>query len=180
MRVWCVLNGSDMKFERIFVAGSVLLAAFFVVGCGAKKAESTLPGPVTEALDHDHFSQTPQGKQIVESADGTKTEVLDSPDLETFGLKVFPGAELGQDNAAYLSTGPTVESIRYEVYTDKSVNEVKDFYVAELGVEPSILRAEEALISGRLADGNGVVVTVLAEAGGRTLIRVEVMRPPKD
>lgn len=155
---------------------AVAVLAFFVVGCGGpgKKSEEEGYKEPTVELPHDHLSESRQG---VIGADGTKTSILDDPDYEALGLKVFPGAEPGRDKAAYVSEGDTTLSTKYVLFTEKSVEEVAKFYEEELNAAPSILNTEEALISGKIDDEFGAVVSVFAVGDGSTEIQIEVLRP---
>lgn len=143
-----------------------------MVGCGPRGGAA----PV-ERKDHDHFAETPQGKENLRSGTGMREEVVSGADLGSYGLKVFPGASSDGEPTAVQSKGEQTDSVRYAVFSDKPVAEVVKFYEKELGSTASILKNDEALVSGKIGDDFGAVVTIYSKTEGRTEIQVEVLRP---
>lgn len=148
------------------------VVGLILVGCG---------GPAAKPIDrgHDAYSKTAEGKQAVESSDGRKVEVKTGADLASYGLKVPEWAKPPRDNAAYLETGETTNSTTYELTAEKGLVDAKTFYEKALGVKASIADKDQALVSGKLGDGRGAVVTILRTTPKEVTIKVQILEKAK-
>lgn len=154
---------------------SMVLMAFvalFGVGCGGPKGNSTA------GLEHNNYSQTPDGKQAIRAGDGTSTAIKSDQDLEALGLKLFPEAELPRDGEVYESMSPNAKLTTYILTTKKSMKEVLGFYEKELKTKPSVSHGEVAILMGNVKKDIGVVVTIDGKVAGATEIKVQFSQKP--
>jgi len=161
-----------MKWVAVAVLGVVL------VGCGPKSGAVDADQAAKDAgLRRDQYSKDAKGEQVVTSADGTTTAMLEKVDYSTFGLGVYDGVGEKSGNA-YRKTAGDTNTVYYTLTSDDASAKVIEFYEGELKSKAASGGDVGTIISGKVGE-KSAVVTVIDQGEAGSKIEVQIIEETK-
>ncbi len=153
--------------------GLFVLIAVLMVGCAPKSGVTPEKAAEQAGLRRDQFSREATGSNTVTSGDGSETSILPESDLGSFGLALYPNADVKEGNA-FRRTTDADSTVLYSLTTEDKPQAVAEFYAKELNAEATKTGSRnDYIVAGKVGD-KSAVVTILEEEDG-TKIEVQVI-----